>query len=162
MAAILNSTLMNIDTGILKKDACIVIVRTEWNEEIVGKLQNGCIEQLEEWGFQSVESIMVPGAFEIPFAIKNDWEKRKSSSTKPVAYIAFACIIKGDTPHFDYVCKAVTEGIVQLNLTLPIPSIFGVLTVNNMEQAEQRAGGIHGHKGKEAAAAAIKMAALCK
>jgi 6,7-dimethyl-8-ribityllumazine synthase len=69
-------------------------------------------------------------------------------------------VIKGDTPHFEYVCRAATDGIVQLNLQLPIPTIFGVLTVNTQEQAEERIGGKHGHKGEEAAATAIKMIAL--
>lgn len=160
MAEVTNSTLMNIDTGILPKNACVVMVRTEWNDELVGELERGCKEQLNQWGFTQHRTITVPGAFEIPFAIKNDWEKPKSNFDSPVAYIAFACIIRGDTPHFDYVCKGITEGIMQLNLKLPVPTIFGVLTVNTQEQALERIGGIHGHKGKEAAAAAIKMAAL--
>ena len=70
------------------------------------------------------------------------------------------CVIKGDTPHFDYVCKAVTDGVVQLNLSLPVPTIFGVLTVDNDQQANERIGGKHGHKGEEAAITAIKMIAL--
>ena len=70
------------------------------------------------------------------------------------------CVIKGDTPHFEYVCSSITQGITQLNLQLPVPVIFGVLTVNNDQQALERLGGIHGHKGKEAAATAIKMIAL--
>jgi 6,7-dimethyl-8-ribityllumazine synthase len=69
-------------------------------------------------------------------------------------------VIKGDTPHFDYVCKAITDGVVQLNLGLPVPTIFGVLTVNTEEQAMERIGGKHGHKGEEAAITALKMIAL--
>src|SRR5664279_2032738 len=76
---------------------------------------------------------------------------------KPDAFIALGCVIKGDTPHFEYVCRSVTDGITALNLQLPVPVIFGVLTVNTEEQARQRVGGIHGHKGEEAAEAAIKM-----
>jgi 6,7-dimethyl-8-ribityllumazine synthase len=68
--------------------------------------------------------------------------------------------VRGDTPHFDYVCKAVTDGVVQLNLLLPVPVIFGVLTVNNEEQAKERIGGKHGHKGEEAAITALKMIGL--
>ena len=75
----------------------------------------------------------------------------------PSAFIALGCVIKGDTPHFDYVCAGVTQGIANLNTQLPVPSIFGVLTVNTNAQAEERLGGINGHKGEEAAAAAIKM-----
>jgi 6,7-dimethyl-8-ribityllumazine synthase len=66
-------------------------------------------------------------------------------------------VIRGDTPHFDYVCKAVTDGVIQLNLLLPVPTIFGVLTVDNELQAKDRIGGKHGHKGEEAAVTAIKM-----
>jgi len=67
------------------------------------------------------------------------------------------CVIRGDTPHFDYICKAVTDGLAQLNLLLPVPSIFGVLTVDSRQQADERIGGKHGHKGEEAAMTAIKM-----
>ena len=69
-------------------------------------------------------------------------------------------MIRGETPHFDYVCKGVTDGIVQLNLLLPVPTIFGVLTVDTQQQADDRIGGNHGHKGEEAAITAIKMIAL--
>ncbi|MEI9958511.1 MAG: 6,7-dimethyl-8-ribityllumazine synthase [Ferruginibacter sp.] len=69
-------------------------------------------------------------------------------------------MLRGDTPHFDYVCKAVTDGVVQLNLSLPVPTIFGVLTVDTQEQIDERTGGKHGHKGEEAAVTALKMIAL--
>lgn len=69
-------------------------------------------------------------------------------------------MIKGDTPHFDYVCRLVTDGVGQLNLSLPVPTIFGVLTVNTEEQAMERIGGKHGHKGEEAAITALKMISL--
>jgi 6,7-dimethyl-8-ribityllumazine synthase len=69
-------------------------------------------------------------------------------------------VVRGDTPHFEYVCKAVTDGVVQLNLSLPIPTIFGVLTVDNQQQIDERTGGVHGHKGEEAAITAMKMIAL--
>jgi 6,7-dimethyl-8-ribityllumazine synthase len=69
-------------------------------------------------------------------------------------------VIRGDTPHFDYVCKAITDGVLSLNLTLDVPVIFGVLTVNDEQQALDRVGGAHGNKGEEAAVTAIKMIAL--
>ena len=69
-------------------------------------------------------------------------------------------MLRGDTPHFDYVCKAVTDGVVHLNLILPVPTIFGVLTVDNQQQADERTGGAHGNKGEEAAISALKMMAL--
>ena len=94
------------------------------------------------------------------FCIKTYWDKFKYREEKPHAFIAIGCVVKGDTPHFDYVCKAVTEGVVQLNLTLPVPTIFGVLTVNNQVQIDERTGGIHGHKGEEATVTALKMISL--
>ncbi len=143
----------------LPKDACVVIVRTEWNAPILNRLEEGCIKILEQ-NKVCFKSITVPGAFEIPFAIKNYWEAHKYKDDKPHAFIALGCVLKGDTPHFDYVCKAVTDGVVQLNLMLPVPVIFGVLTVDNQQQADERVGGKHGHKGEEAAVTAIKMIAL--
>ena len=72
-------------------------------------------------------------------------------------FIALGCVLRGGTPHFDYVCRAVTDGILQLNLTLPVPTIFGVLTVDTQQQADERTGGIHGNKGEEAALTALRM-----
>ncbi|HAI83146.1 MAG TPA: 6,7-dimethyl-8-ribityllumazine synthase, partial [Chitinophagaceae bacterium] len=71
--------------------------------------------------------------------------------------IVFGTVIKGDTPHFEYVCQSVTDGVTALNLQLQVPTIFGVLTVLNEVQAQERIGGIHGHKGEEAAITALKM-----
>ncbi len=156
MAQVSNSNLLDINTGILKKNARVVIVRTEWNSAIVGELEKGCINALKKHGIKNIETLVVPGAFEIPFGIKDDWGKHKKKSRASV-YIALGCVLRGDTPHFDYVCKAVTDGVTQLNLLLPVPTIFGVLTVDNQLQAEERNGGKHGHKGEEAAITALKM-----
>ena len=82
---------------------------------------------------------------------------KKEGVNRPKAFIALGCVLRGETPHFDYICKAVTDGIMQLNLMLPVPVIFGVLTVDTQLQAEERIGGKHGHKGEEAALTAIKM-----
>ncbi|HCT22587.1 MAG TPA: 6,7-dimethyl-8-ribityllumazine synthase, partial [Chitinophagaceae bacterium] len=82
------------------------------------------------------------------------------SKRMPDAYIVFGTVIQGDTPHFDYVCRSVTDGVTHLNLSLECPVIFGVLTVNTEEQAIERIGGKHGHKGEEAAITALKMIAL--
>ena len=143
----------------LKKDACVVIVRTAWNAAVVDRLEEGCLRSLK--GHNVAYTVLtVPGAFEIAFAISSYWEKNKYKDCKPDAFIALGCVIQGDTPHFEYVCSAVTNGVVQLNLQLPIPTIFGVLTVNSADQAEERIGGKHGHKGEEAAVTAIKMIAL--
>jgi len=156
MAEVTNSKLLNTDAGIPKKNACIVLVKTEWNAAVVNELEKGCREKLESFKVKKIITITVPGAFEIPFAIKNYW-KNAGKKKKPDAFIALACVVRGDTPHFDYVCKAITEGVVQLNLLLPVPTIFGVLTVDNEMQAKERIGGKHGHKGEEAAVTAIKM-----
>jgi len=161
MARVSNSKLLKTKAGILRKDAFIVIVRTEWNADIVDELEKGCVEKLKSSGAKKIKQITVPGAFEIPFAIKNHWENSKKKD-KAHAYIALGCVLRGDTPHFDYVCKAITDGVVQLNLLLPVPTIFGVLTVDNQQQAQERIGGAHGHKGEEAAITAVKMISLTK
>ncbi|HET6228185.1 MAG TPA: 6,7-dimethyl-8-ribityllumazine synthase, partial [Bacteroidia bacterium] len=118
-------------------------------------------ERLKVYKVKKVITIIVPGAFEIPFAIKNYWEKA-TKKKKPDAFVALGCVIRGDTPHFDYVCKAVTDGVLQLNLLLPVPTIFGVLTVDNELQAKERIGGRHGHKGDESAVTALKMISFKK
>jgi 6,7-dimethyl-8-ribityllumazine synthase len=159
MAEISNSALYdNYSTGIpSKKDACIVIVKTEWNAAIVNALESGCTQTLTQSGVRNIIVLTVPGAIEIPFAVKQFWESKKQAGTKPDAFIALGCVIRGDTPHFEYVSRAVTDGVMQLNLLLPVPVVFGVLTVDNELQAAERIGGKHGHKGKEAAITAIKM-----
>ena len=163
MADVSNSKLLHIDTGIRNtKDACIVLVKTEWNTAIVDELENGCIRELEKNGVKNIVVITVPGAVEIPFAIKSYWDNVQQKKKRPHAFIALGTVIRGDTPHFEYVCNAVTDGITQLNLQLPVPTIFGVLTVNTEEQAQERIGGKHGHKGEEAAITALKMIALTK
>ena len=156
--AVTGDNLFQIDTGILQKNACIIIVRTEWNAAIVDKLEEGCLRILDQYEMKNYKVLTVPGAFEIPFAIKSCWDN--SLSEKPAAFIALGCVLRGDTPHFDYVCKAITDGVVQLNLSLPAPTIFGVLTVDNDQQAQERVGGRHGNKGEEAAVTALKMLAL--
>lgn len=158
MADVTKSKLTDLNTGILKKDACIVLVKTDWNAAITDQLEMGCIAELEKHK-AAVIVLTVPGAVEIPFAIKSYWENA-GKKDKPDAFIALGCVIKGDTPHFEYVCRLVTDGVGQLNLSLPVPTIFGVLTVNTEEQAMERIGGKHGHKGEEAALTALKMISL--
>ena len=138
------------------KDAFVVIVKTEWNARIVDKLESGCKKILKANGVK-IKTIVVPGAFEIPFAINIYAQKSKISAD---AFIALAAVIRGDTPHFDYVCQGITDGVLQLNLSLDVPTIFGILTVENEHQAKERIGGRHGHKGEDAATTAIKMIAI--
>jgi len=140
------------------EDAFVVIVKTEWNAHLIDQLEAGCKRILDEQGVAN-QTYVVPGAFEIPFAIKAIHSK---AGRTPDAFVALGAVIKGDTPHFDYVCNGVTDGIRQLNIVLNVPTIYGILTVNNEEQALERIGGIHGHKGEEAAVTAIKMIALNK
>jgi 6,7-dimethyl-8-ribityllumazine synthase len=162
MADVSNSKLLHIDTGILNvQDACIVLVKTEWNAAIVDELEKGCVAELQKHEVKKIISITVPGAFEIPFGIKSYWENT-GKKKRPDAFIALGCVIRGNTPHFDYICKAVTEGVVQLNLSLPVPTIFGVLTVENELQAKERIGGKLGHNGEKAAITALKMIILNK
>lgn len=158
--ASVNENLFNFNAGILPKNACIVIVHTEWNETIVNKLLQGCLDVLNQYEMNNYKILKVPGAFEIPFAVKNFWDRYNNKFEKPQAFITLGCVMRGDTPHFDYVCKAVTDGVLQLNLILPVPVIFGILTVDNQHQADERTGGTHGNKGAEAAITALKMMTL--
>jgi 6,7-dimethyl-8-ribityllumazine synthase len=161
MAEVSNSKLFSTAGVPGTGGACVVIVRTEWNAAIVDALEAGCRKALEESG-AVCRVVTVPGAFEIPFGIRAYWETYKYKDDRPQAFIALACVLRGDTPHFEYVCRAVTDGVLQLNLTLPVPTIFGVLTVDNQQQADERVGGKHGHKGEEAAVSALKMIAIKK
>ncbi|HTR27975.1 MAG TPA: 6,7-dimethyl-8-ribityllumazine synthase [Puia sp.] len=161
MAEVAKSNLFtNINLPDLK-GASIVIFRTEWNDAIVASLEAGCREVLDQAGVP-YNVVTVPGAFEIPFAIRAYWDAHKYKDDRPRAFVALGCVLRGDTPHFEYVCRAVTDGVLQLNMTLPVPTIFGVLTVDTQQQAEDRAGGAHGHKGKEAAITALKMISVQK
>jgi 6,7-dimethyl-8-ribityllumazine synthase len=156
MAAIADSKLLQQIEGIQHlKDALVVLVKTEWNSEIIDELERGCIRVLEQYNVKS-RTLIVPGAVEIPFAIQQCW----ANTNAPTAFIALGCVVRGDTPHFDYVCQTVTQGITLLNINMQVPVIFGVLTVNTMEQARERIGGIYGHKGEEAAITALKMMIL--
>ena len=155
MADVANSKLLQLEDIRHFKDVLVVLVKTEWNAAIVDELERGAEGVFKKYAIQT-KTLIVPGAVEIPFAIHQCW----MNNNAPSAFIALGTIIRGGTPHFEYVCQAVTNGITQLNLSLPVPAIFGVLTVENEEQAKERIGGIHGHKGEEAAITAIKMIIL--
>lgn len=130
------------------------IVVSEWNTEITGKLKDGAYDTLIKHGAkpENIQVAYVPGSFELVYGAK-----RIVESTRPDAVIGLGCVIKGDTPHFEYVCSGVTQGFAQLNAEGDIPYIFGLLTNNTMEQSVDRAGGRLGNKGDEAAITAIKM-----
>jgi len=165
MAQSQNSSTL-LDKQVLSKiiNARVALVFTEWNDSIVAEQLKGCRKIFEEFSVVEIAAIAVPGSFEISFACKKIWEyfSKKSKDEQPEAIIAFGAVIRGGTPHFEYVCKSVTEGITQANLLLPLPVIFGVLTVNNEQQAWERLGGIHGHKGEESAITALKMIHFCR
>jgi 6,7-dimethyl-8-ribityllumazine synthase len=155
-----SSTLLDISAIGNLENARVAIVATEWNEKIVTEQLAGAKRIADQAGAVISQVIYVPGSFEIPFACKAVWENKDNLSDAPEAIIAFGAVIRGGTPHFEYVCKAVTEGVLQLNLMLPVPVIFGVLTLDTDEQAWERLGGSHGHKGEEAMITALKMIAM--
>ena len=161
MADVANSKLLEDIQGIHQlKDALVVLVKTEWNHSIVDELEKGCLTIFSNAGIVT-RTLVVPGAVEIPFAIQHYWRHVKKKK-RPEAFVSLGCVIRGGTPHFEYVCQSVNTGISLLNLSLPVPVIFGVLTVDNEEQARERIGGSHGHKGEEAAITAVKMMVLSR
>ena len=130
------------------------IVVSQWNENITDALLNGALSTLKANGvsYEDIRVMRVPGSFELTYA------SQKMAKTGVDAVIAIGCVIKGDTPHFDYICEGVTNGIAYLNATLDVPIIYGIITTNNLQQAIDRCGGRLGNKGDEAAVTAIKMA----
>lgn len=135
----------------------VAIVYTEWNEKIVAAQLAGAERVAGDLGILISQRIGVPGSVEIPFACKRLYESTAETNLAPDAILTFGAVIRGDTPHFDYVCKLLTDGIHILNMSLPIPVIFGVLTCEHEEQVWERLGGAHGHKGEEAMISAAKM-----
>lgn len=138
----------------------VAIVKTEWNQRWIDKQMEGARHIAKACQATIAQTITVPGCIELPFGIRRLYEATKNNDNRPEAIIAFGLVIRGGTPHFDYVCQTATEGILQLNLTLPVPVIFGVLTLDNVAQAAERLGGSHGHKGEEAMITALKMIQL--
>jgi 6,7-dimethyl-8-ribityllumazine synthase len=135
------------------------IVIGRFNEFIGGKLLEGALDAIKRHGgaIEDVEIAWVPGAFEIPLA-----SKKMVNSGKYDAVICLGAVIRGATPHFDFVASEVSKGIAQVGLETGVPAIFGVLTTDTIEQAIERAGTKAGNKGFEAAVTAIEMANLLK
>ena len=133
------------------------IVVSEWNENITAALLHGAKETLMRHGAkaENITVYTVPGSFELIYG-----SAKFVQSGEVDAVIALGCVVRGDTPHFDYVCAGTTQGIAELNTQGSIPVIFGLITTDTMQQAEDRAGGIHGNKGDECAVTAIKMVDL--
>jgi len=130
------------------------IIVARFNQEITAKLLEGALEALKKAGAESFEVFHVPGAFELPLAAK------KAAKHGYHAIIALGAVIRGDTPHFDYVAGEAARGLQQVALETEVPVAFGVLTTDTIGQAEARAGGVHGNKGYDAAMTAIEMARL--
>lgn len=130
------------------------IIVTEWNKDITDKLLEGAVRVLKENGAgeHAITIMRVPGSFELIFGCA---ELARHGLVD--AIIALGCVIRGETPHFDYICSGVTQELAQQNTIGKIPVINGVLTVNSHEQAEDRTGGKLGNKGEEFAITAIKM-----
>ncbi|MCC6691233.1 MAG: 6,7-dimethyl-8-ribityllumazine synthase [Bacteroidia bacterium] len=135
------------------------IVVSEWNSGITYAMYRGAVNTLIHHGSvkKNISTIMVPGSFELVLGAQQLLKKKNID-----AVICLGCVIKGETPHFDFICNAVSNGIINLNIKYNTPVIFGVLTTNNMQQAEERSGGSLGNKGDEAAVTAIQMVAMKK
>lgn len=135
------------------------IVAGRFNEFITGKLLSGAIDALIRHGVdeKDIDIAWVPGAFEIPLTAKKMVKTQKYNGV-----ICLGAVIRGATPHFDYVCSEVSKGIAHVTLDTEVPVIFGVLTTENIEQAIERAGTKAGNKGYDAAVTAIEMANLLK
>lgn len=133
---------------------CFGIVVSEWNEEITGALLDGAVSTLKKHGAlpENIHVKSVPGSFELVYGahqmILHGYD----------AVIVLGSVIRGETPHFDYICQGVTYGIANLNTTSEIPIVYGLLTTDNIQQARDRSGGKYGNKGSECAVVAIKMA----
>lgn len=137
----------------------IGVVAGRFNELIVSKLVSGALDTLKRHGVEEaqIEMAWVPGAFEIPLMAK-----KMAETARFDAIITLGAVIRGSTPHFDYVCNECAKGVAALSMTSGVPIIFGVLTTDNIEQAIERAGTKAGNKGCEAAASAIEMANLAR
>ncbi len=137
----------------------IGVVVAEWNDKITFALRDGAVETLIKLGAEvnDITVDYVPGTFELTAGAR-----AFAQTGLYDAVIVLGCVIQGETPHFDFICSGVTQGITQLNTQYDIPFIFGVLTTENLQQALDRAGGKHGNKGDEAAITAIKMVDLFK
>jgi 6,7-dimethyl-8-ribityllumazine synthase len=137
----------------------VAVVASRYNAGIVQKLLDGAIDRLVERGISRdrITVVLVPGAWELPLACR-----RLAEAGGHQAVVALGCVVRGGTPHFEYVCSEASRGVIQASLDTGLPVSFGLLTTDTMQQAEERAGGSHGNKGTEAADAAVEMAQLMR
>lgn len=148
-----------IDGELNARGLRVGIVAAQFNNFIVDKLVDGAVDALLKHGAEpgEIEIVKVPGAFEMPLALK-----KMALARRYDALVALGCVIRGATPHFDYVAGEASRGVAQLSLTHDIPIGFGVLTVDTIEQAIERAGTKAGNKGVDAALSAIEMVTLLR
>ena len=134
---------------------CFGIVVAEWNKEITNALLEGAVSTLKKHGAiaDNIHVKRVPGSFELIYGAR-----QMTLNDEYNAIIILGSVIRGETPHFDYICQGVTYGIADLNVKSEVPVIFGLLTTENLQQAKDRSGGCLGNKGSECAVTAIKMA----
>jgi 6,7-dimethyl-8-ribityllumazine synthase len=151
----LSNTDLKISKAFTKTKICIAV--SEWNSEITFAMRDGAIDFLTKMGVKEKNILIsyVPGAYELAFGAQLLAENKKCD-----AIITIGCIIKGETPHFDFISDACANGIMLVGLQYNMPVVFGVLTTNDLKQAKERSGGKHGNKGVEAAETALKMIAL--
>ena len=145
--------------GLDASDLRVSIVVSRFNEDITGALLDGATRALHEQGLaaDALRVVSVPGAYELPLVAK-----QLAAHGASDAVICLGAVVRGDTPHFDYVAGEAARGIMQASLDTGVPVIFGVLTVDTRQQALERVGGSEGHKGEEAAITAIEMANLVR
>ena len=146
-----------IEGNLIAKGKKFVIAASRFNDFITKQLIDGCLDTLIRHGAdkEKIELVYVPGAFEIPLIAQ-----KLARSKGFDAVICLGAVIRGSTPHFDYVASEVSKGVAQVSLDTGIPVIFGVITADTIEQAIERAGNKDGNKGKDAAISAIEMANL--
>ena len=137
--------------------ARVAVITARWNSQVTDGLRDGALRALTRHDVQAVEDFYVPGAFELPLAAQ-----RAAKTGRFDAVITLGCVIRGDTPHFDYVCAETTRGIGEVSLNQDIPVAFGLLTTDNLQQAMDRAGDNKENKGEEAALTVLEMLELFK
>lgn len=154
----MDTNMYRVVEGLLQaKDRKFGIVVSRFNEFFTNKLLDGALDALRRHGaaMENITVTWVPGAFEIPLAAQ-----RMAQSKKYAAVICLGAVVRGSTPHFDYVCAEVSKGVAHVSLATNVPTIFGVITTDTLEQAIERSGTKAGNKGWEAAISALEMADL--
>lgn len=162
MSTVLNTNGAELDIPVVNDgvEGDFYVIHAEWNPLVTDALRDGAIDVLGKAGVarDRIVSVSVPGTVELVNAAAVALRCGRERGKLPAAIIVVGCVIRGDTPHFDYVCQIAAQGVADLNARGESPVIFGVLTVENLQQALDRAGGKLGNKGAEAACAAVAMA----